>query len=103
MFYNNIIDNLLAKGSAQASLNTFRFLVLYEIDVLCDNVSGIQPFVTIHHHDLPQELEDRYGAWLSPLMQYALFSFTFYFLHLNIVEYFECQKLVTNTKVACEI
>ncbi|XP_075091780.1 beta-glucosidase 18-like [Nicotiana tabacum] len=42
-FYNNIIDNLLLKGVA--------------------------PFVTIHHNDFPQELEDRYGAWLSPLMQ----------------------------------
>ncbi|THG07734.1 hypothetical protein TEA_026674 [Camellia sinensis var. sinensis] len=43
MFYNNIIDNLLVKG--------------------------IQPFVTIAHHDFPQELEDRYGSWLSPFMQ----------------------------------
>ncbi|KAK1550738.1 hypothetical protein Q3G72_023924 [Acer saccharum] len=42
-FYNNLIDNLLLKG--------------------------IEPFVTIHHHDLPQELEDRYGSWLSPLIQ----------------------------------
>ncbi|KAF2285983.1 hypothetical protein GH714_009353 [Hevea brasiliensis] len=42
-FYNNLIDNLLLKG--------------------------IEPFVTIHHHDIPQELEDRYGSWLSPLMQ----------------------------------
>ncbi|XWS11076.1 hypothetical protein CRYUN_Cryun38cG0052700 [Craigia yunnanensis] len=41
-FYNKIIDNLLLKG--------------------------IEPFVTIHHFDLPQELEDRYGSWLSPLM-----------------------------------
>ncbi|KAK3020623.1 hypothetical protein RJ639_047844 [Escallonia herrerae] len=43
MFYSNVIDKLLLKG--------------------------IEPFLTIHHHDLPQELEDRYGAWLSPLMQ----------------------------------
>ncbi|MCD9642764.1 hypothetical protein HAX54_029775 [Datura stramonium] len=42
-FYNNVIDNLL--------------------------LEGITPFVTIHHNDYPQELEDRYGAWLSPLMQ----------------------------------
>ncbi|WMV39746.1 hypothetical protein MTR67_033131, partial [Solanum verrucosum] len=42
-FYNNIIDNLLLKG--------------------------ITPFVTIHHNDYPQELEERYGAWLSPFMQ----------------------------------
>ncbi|CAA2973762.1 beta-glucosidase 18-like [Olea europaea subsp. europaea] len=43
LFYNQIIDNLLLRG--------------------------IEPFVTIHHSDYPQELEDRYGGWLSTLMQ----------------------------------
>ncbi|KAI5605495.1 hypothetical protein BDE02_01G356100 [Populus trichocarpa] len=43
MFYNKLIDNLLERG--------------------------MEPFVTIHHHDIPQELVDRYGGWLSPLMQ----------------------------------
>ncbi|MFS7921323.1 putative beta-glucosidase [Helianthus anomalus] len=43
MFYNKIIDNLILKG--------------------------IEPFVTINHVDLPQELEDRYGSWLNPEMQ----------------------------------
>ncbi|KAI3708428.1 hypothetical protein L2E82_37597 [Cichorium intybus] len=42
-FYNKILDNLLLRG--------------------------IKPFVTIYHYDFPQELEDRYGSWLSPLMQ----------------------------------
>ncbi|ONK70763.1 uncharacterized protein A4U43_C04F1270, partial [Asparagus officinalis] len=42
-FYNNLIDALLVKG--------------------------IQPFVTLSHFDIPQELEDRYGAWLSPQLQ----------------------------------
>ncbi|XP_050220023.1 beta-glucosidase 18-like isoform X2 [Mercurialis annua] len=42
-FYNSLIDNLLLRG--------------------------IEPFVTIYHLDFPQELEDRYGSWLSPLMQ----------------------------------
>jgi len=27
--------------------------------------TGIEPFVTLTHYDTPQELEDRYGAWLS--------------------------------------
>ncbi|XP_019425300.1 PREDICTED: beta-glucosidase 18-like [Lupinus angustifolius] len=40
MFYNKIIDNLLLRG--------------------------IEPFVTIHHHDMPQELQEKYGGWLSP-------------------------------------
>ncbi|XP_059661909.1 beta-glucosidase 46-like [Cornus florida] len=30
---------------------------------------GIQPFVTLIHYDIPQELEDRYGAWLCPEVQ----------------------------------
>ncbi|KAJ0801696.1 putative beta-glucosidase [Helianthus annuus] len=53
MFYNKIIDNLMLKG------------VLYLIDLQ----KGIEPFVTIHHADLPQELEDRYRSWLNPSMQ----------------------------------
>jgi len=42
-FYNDLIDALLQKG--------------------------IQPFVTISHYDIPQELEMRYGGWLSPEIQ----------------------------------
>ncbi|XP_022716068.1 beta-glucosidase 46-like isoform X2 [Durio zibethinus] len=42
-FYNNLIDALLLKG--------------------------IKPFVTLTHFDFPQELEDRYGSWLSPQSQ----------------------------------
>ncbi|KAL5578893.1 hypothetical protein UlMin_011335 [Ulmus minor] len=39
-FYNKLIDALLLKG--------------------------IEPFVTIHHFDIPHELEERYEGWLSP-------------------------------------
>ncbi|RCV34504.1 hypothetical protein SETIT_7G164400v2 [Setaria italica] len=42
-FYNKLIDSLLLKG--------------------------IEPFVTLNHYDIPQELEDRYGAWLSAEIQ----------------------------------
>ncbi|TVU15259.1 hypothetical protein EJB05_38769, partial [Eragrostis curvula] len=30
---------------------------------------GIEPFATICHYDIPQELETRYGGWLSPEIQ----------------------------------
>ncbi|XP_058094669.1 beta-glucosidase 18-like isoform X6 [Magnolia sinica] len=49
-FYNNLIDALLLKG--------------------------IQPFVTLNHFDIPQELEDRYGAWLSSQIQEDFGYFT---------------------------
>ncbi|XXG89694.1 hypothetical protein AAC387_Pa12g1635 [Persea americana] len=42
-FYNKLIDALLLKG--------------------------ITPFVTLNHYDIPQELEDRYGAWLNKQIQ----------------------------------
>uniref|UniRef100_A0ACD5XC65 Uncharacterized protein n=1 Tax=Avena sativa TaxID=4498 RepID=A0ACD5XC65_AVESA len=43
-FYNKLINSLLLKG--------------------------IQPFATLNHYDIPQELEDRYGAWLNAEIQY---------------------------------
>ncbi|KAG8636860.1 hypothetical protein MANES_15G052000v8 [Manihot esculenta] len=42
-FYNKLIDALLIKG--------------------------IEPVVTLQHFDVPQELEDRYGAWLNSQIQ----------------------------------
>ncbi|XP_021803925.1 putative beta-glucosidase 17 [Prunus avium] len=50
IFYNKLIDNLLSKG--------------------------IEPFVTIHHHDLPQVLEQRDGGWLSPVLRKEFVHFT---------------------------
>ncbi|XP_072987480.1 beta-glucosidase 18-like [Typha latifolia] len=32
-------------------------------------LKGIQPFVTLNHYDIPQELEVRYGAWLNSEIQ----------------------------------
>jgi beta-glucosidase/6-phospho-beta-glucosidase/beta-galactosidase len=46
-FYNKVINAILAKG--------------------------IEPFVTLNHFDIPQELQDRYGAWLSSEIRYGLY------------------------------
>ncbi|XP_058081524.1 beta-glucosidase 18-like isoform X2 [Magnolia sinica] len=43
MFYNKLIDSLILRG--------------------------IQPFVTLTHYDIPQQLEDRYGGWMSSQIQ----------------------------------
>ncbi|KAJ3706399.1 hypothetical protein LUZ61_010104 [Rhynchospora tenuis] len=37
------------------------------IDAL--SLKGIEPFVTLCHYDIPQYLEDKYGAWLNPEIQ----------------------------------
>ncbi|KAK2447796.1 beta-glucosidase [Trifolium repens] len=37
------------------------------IDALVNK--GIEPFVTLIHYDIPQELEERYKSWLSPEIQ----------------------------------
>ncbi|KAI3498891.1 hypothetical protein L1887_34677 [Cichorium endivia] len=44
---------------------------------------GIQPFVSLTHYDIPQELEDRYGGWLSSQVQkdfeyYSYICFKYY-------------------------
>lgn len=51
---------------------TYNFTVFTNISYKhpCLLLSGIEPFVTLAHYDIPQELEDRYGAWLSPQVQY---------------------------------
>eukprot|EP00261_Vitis_vinifera_P037067 XP_019078310.1 PREDICTED: beta-glucosidase 46 isoform X1 [Vitis vinifera] len=39
------------------------------IDALVLKVTGLEPFVTLTHFDIPQELEDTFGGWLSPKLQ----------------------------------
>ncbi|MFS7921321.1 putative beta-glucosidase [Helianthus anomalus] len=63
MFYNKIIDNLILKGGK------LHFGFSIQKGMVAQFVARIEPFVTIHHADLPQELEDRYRSWLNPAMQ----------------------------------
>lgn len=72
-YYNRLIDALLLKGFISIFLcywfsrHSFYFFDLYLFSTV--QLAGIQPFVTLFHFDIPQELEDRYGAWLSPQSQ----------------------------------
>lgn len=74
-FYNKLIDALLLKGKQLyigevpiTHIHPYTFsLVTNHFDLIL--VTGITPFVTLNHYDIPQELEDRYGAWLNNQIQ----------------------------------
>ncbi|GFP97017.1 beta-glucosidase 47 [Phtheirospermum japonicum] len=55
--------NILDGSNGDRAVDHYR-LYLDDIDLM-ENL-GIEPFVTLTHYDIPQELEERYGAWLSP-------------------------------------
>jgi len=78
-FYNKLIDSLLFKGMAcwicPIQVGSFevphlpcQHLAISAYYFLLEH-AGIEPFVTLSHYDIPQELEDRYGAWLSAEVQ----------------------------------
>ncbi|KAK8974099.1 hypothetical protein V6N11_064587 [Hibiscus sabdariffa] len=78
MHYNKLINTFLLKGHSLVSTSPLCYLdsnicIRYASDTriitLGNFISGIQPFVSLTHYDIPQELENRYGAWLSPQVQ----------------------------------
>ncbi|KAL5560389.1 hypothetical protein UlMin_036600 [Ulmus minor] len=68
-----ILLQLLNKISVWKKFNLiFLFFLLrklilpfYSFTLFCP-LAGIEPFVTIHHFDIPHELKERYEGWLSP-------------------------------------
>lgn len=66
-YYNNLIDALLEKGISVKYHLDFTFYMTSTITEALAIVvlSGIQPYVTLYHWDLPQALEDKYEGWLS--------------------------------------
>ncbi|MBA0839642.1 hypothetical protein Goarm_005348, partial [Gossypium armourianum] len=68
--YNKLINTLLLTGLSLVPLYVTQVRVspMY-LEDLTFCVTGIQPFVSLTHYDIPQELENRYGAWLSSQVQ----------------------------------
>ncbi|KAF5944314.1 hypothetical protein HYC85_018391 [Camellia sinensis] len=61
--YNRYLEDLDLMENI--GVNSYRFSISW-----ARILPRIQPFVTLTHYDIPQELEDRYGGWLSPKVQY---------------------------------
>ncbi|XP_050208686.1 beta-glucosidase 47 isoform X2 [Mercurialis annua] len=61
--WSRILPNGRFGNVNQAGINHYNMF----IDGLLHK--GIQPFVSLTHFDIPQELEDKYGSWLSPEVQ----------------------------------
>jgi beta-glucosidase len=84
-FYNSLINGLLEKGTPSVLLlcgqlppstnailqNKHAFQSsLFHLGLTFDTLgAGIQPFVTINHYDIPEELQERYNSWLNPEIQ----------------------------------
>lgn len=61
--WSRILPRDRFQGVNQAGINFYNSL----INALL--LKGIEPFVTLSHYDVPQYLEDKYGAWLHPEIQ----------------------------------